>query len=244
MFSTTVREQASAQPVRRLVQAVRACPRTQTSSRCSRRSYASETDNGKSFKGQLYDSTHQRLIRERAEQARFAAIREGRKGGGAPAWVTPLGMYALLCRYGQCHAEKLTQLYSPRSWSLGRISAGQTNTSRPGLDINTTTRRMSATTPQQRANESASSVGRFQGHCWRGEHLDRADGSRGPLGLGMEHTPYTRGRPAVRDSQAWQHRGCEQDHEGVSRTTDTGDCILGRHESGGTFRSDETGRVH
>lgn len=61
--------------------------------RLARRTYASEPDFNKSFKGQLYDSTHQRLQRERAEQARFAEAREAQKGRrGAPAWMTPFGI--------------------------------------------------------------------------------------------------------------------------------------------------------
>lgn len=59
--------------------------------RPAQRAYASESGDGRSFKGQLYESTHQRLQRERAEQARFAQIREAQRStGGAPAWVTPL----------------------------------------------------------------------------------------------------------------------------------------------------------
>ena len=45
-----------------------------------------------SFKGQLYQSTQERVIREREEQARFTRYREAEKAakGGAP-WVIPLG---------------------------------------------------------------------------------------------------------------------------------------------------------
>ncbi|OCK87904.1 uncharacterized protein K441DRAFT_670048 [Cenococcum geophilum 1.58] len=46
-----------------------------------RRSYASAQEEGRSFKGQLYESTAQRLQRERAEQARFAKQRELGSGG-------------------------------------------------------------------------------------------------------------------------------------------------------------------
>lgn len=56
-----------------------------------RRRNASTSD--KSFQGQLYDSTQQRVIREKAEQARFAEIRESRKAArGSGAWVPPFGM--------------------------------------------------------------------------------------------------------------------------------------------------------
>jgi len=46
-----------------------------------RRSYVSAQEEGRSFKGQLYESTAQRLQRERAEQARFAKQRELGSGG-------------------------------------------------------------------------------------------------------------------------------------------------------------------
>lgn len=60
--------------------------------RLGQRNYASEGE-GKSFKGQLYDSTAQRLQRERADQLRFAELRAAQKGsGGTPAWVVPLGV--------------------------------------------------------------------------------------------------------------------------------------------------------
>lgn len=54
---------------------------------------AASEDFGRTFKGQLYDSTAARLQRERADQARFAQLRaQGKEAGsyGAPVWVTPL----------------------------------------------------------------------------------------------------------------------------------------------------------
>ncbi|KAI5252460.1 FAD-binding domain-containing protein [Aureobasidium subglaciale] len=58
--------------------------------RVGNRGYASESE-GKSFKGQLYDSTAQRLQRERADQLRFAEVRAAQKGsGGSPVWMVPL----------------------------------------------------------------------------------------------------------------------------------------------------------
>ncbi|PSK49414.1 D-lactate dehydrogenase [Elsinoe australis] len=58
--------------------------------RIAQRTYASGPDS-KDFKGQLYDSTQARLLRERAEQDRFAAIRASRQRvTGAPLWATPL----------------------------------------------------------------------------------------------------------------------------------------------------------
>lgn len=64
--------------------------------RVGHRGYASESE-GKSFKGQLYDSTAQRLQRERADQLRFAEIRAAQKGsGGSPVWMVPLGISSKL----------------------------------------------------------------------------------------------------------------------------------------------------
>lgn len=53
----------------------------------TRRGYATEEKQEKSFRGQLYESTAQRLQRERAEQARFAEKR-GRGGGAYLLWAT------------------------------------------------------------------------------------------------------------------------------------------------------------
>jgi hypothetical protein len=50
------------------------------------RRFASTEEKGpveRSFKGQLYDSTYERLQREKAEQARFAALRAGKPRGPA-----------------------------------------------------------------------------------------------------------------------------------------------------------------
>lgn len=63
------------------------------------RSYATENkkDDGEereSFKGQLYQSTFDRLQRERDEQARFTQQREAQKAarGGGGSLILPLGM--------------------------------------------------------------------------------------------------------------------------------------------------------
>ncbi|KAK3115679.1 D-lactate ferricytochrome c oxidoreductase [Teratosphaeriaceae sp. CCFEE 6253] len=57
----------------------------------SRRTYATQDkEERESFKGQLYQSTNERVERERGQQARFAQIRESQKrAGGAPAWLVP-----------------------------------------------------------------------------------------------------------------------------------------------------------
>jgi D-lactate dehydrogenase (cytochrome) len=66
----------------------------------SRRSYASkakpevkeEKEEKESFKGQLYQSTAERLQRDKAEQARFAEHREAQRARSSPPWLVPFGM--------------------------------------------------------------------------------------------------------------------------------------------------------
>lgn len=61
------------------------------------RCYATEQKKdgeGDSFKGQLYQSTNERLQREREDQARFAQHREAEKARrGNGAWVIPMGRH-------------------------------------------------------------------------------------------------------------------------------------------------------
>lgn len=67
----------------------------------SRRFYATEQKQdgeSESFKGQLYQSTNERLQREREDQARFAQQREAEKARrGNGAWVIPMGTDAHRC---------------------------------------------------------------------------------------------------------------------------------------------------
>ncbi|KAI9704055.1 MAG: D-lactate ferricytochrome c oxidoreductase [Bogoriella megaspora] len=58
----------------------------------SRRYYASEQDQGKSFRGQLYESTAQRLQREKEEQARFREKRNPGSGNAAYSIGATLGV--------------------------------------------------------------------------------------------------------------------------------------------------------
>ena len=44
-----------------------------------------------SFKGQLYQSTHERVQRERADEKRFAEYREARKSGSSLSIAVPIG---------------------------------------------------------------------------------------------------------------------------------------------------------
>ncbi|KAK4994580.1 D-lactate ferricytochrome c oxidoreductase [Elasticomyces elasticus] len=62
---------------RPISQGLASCPGSKNIHSQGRRSFATSPSRHeeKSFKGQLYDSTHERLQRERAEQARFAKIR-------------------------------------------------------------------------------------------------------------------------------------------------------------------------
>ncbi|KAK0253423.1 D-lactate ferricytochrome c oxidoreductase [Friedmanniomyces endolithicus] len=57
----------------------------------SRRAYATEDKTEReSFKGQLYQSTNERVEREREQQARYAQAREAQKRArGTPAWLVP-----------------------------------------------------------------------------------------------------------------------------------------------------------
>ena len=65
----------------------------------SRRCYASkaakseEKEEKESFKGQLYQSTAERLQRDKAEQARFAEHREAQRARSSPPWLVPFGMW-------------------------------------------------------------------------------------------------------------------------------------------------------
>ncbi|KAI7456868.1 hypothetical protein KC351_g18885, partial [Hortaea werneckii] len=65
---------------RKLLDPSRSRPHSWTAPAIARRCYATNPDEGKEdFKGQLYQSTNERVDRERAEQARFAQIREAQK---------------------------------------------------------------------------------------------------------------------------------------------------------------------
>ena len=74
---------------RRLLALPPSLPRSTISRASLRRAYA--TDERPDFKGQLYQSTNERVERERAEQARFAATREADKTArGSPPLLLPL----------------------------------------------------------------------------------------------------------------------------------------------------------
>ena len=64
----------------------------------ARRCYAADAkkEEKESFKGQLYQSTAERLQRDKAEQARFAGHREAQKARSSPAWLVPFGMLVQL----------------------------------------------------------------------------------------------------------------------------------------------------
>ncbi|KAI9824631.1 MAG: D-lactate ferricytochrome c oxidoreductase [Thelocarpon impressellum] len=77
---------------------LRRTPGLQPLQRPRTRQLSTEKDEGKSFKGQLYDSTAQRLQRERAEQQRFARERGGSQGRNAAITFVILGS-SLTCYY-------------------------------------------------------------------------------------------------------------------------------------------------
>lgn len=82
----------------------RQCPRIQALEACRSRSFhitlPAPAEQGKdegreSFRSQLYNSTFERVQREQAEQARYAAIRASRQtGGGGLVWQVPLRMHS------------------------------------------------------------------------------------------------------------------------------------------------------
>ncbi|KAI6865703.1 FAD-binding domain-containing protein [Hortaea werneckii] len=76
---------------RQLLHSSRSRPQGCIAPAIARRCYATNPDEGKEdFKGQLYQSTNERVDRERAEQARFAQIREAQKAArGSPGWMVP-----------------------------------------------------------------------------------------------------------------------------------------------------------
>lgn len=78
---------------RQLIEATRCRPQLCRVRPVGYRRYATnEREEKEDFKGQLYQSTNERVDRERAEQARFAQIRAAQKAAqGRPAWLVPFG---------------------------------------------------------------------------------------------------------------------------------------------------------
>jgi len=92
MSSAIVRRPGACRQLQQLTAAARTSFRqSNPASGSGRRGYASEQE--KTFKGQLYDSTQHRLQRERKEQERFAGIRTAKKAAAGPSpWIIPAGM--------------------------------------------------------------------------------------------------------------------------------------------------------
>lgn len=68
-------------------------------SAAGRRWYAADSkEERESFKGQLYQSTHERVQRERADQERFAKVREEQK-----ASQSSVSLYVPISTYGFCN---------------------------------------------------------------------------------------------------------------------------------------------
>jgi D-lactate dehydrogenase (cytochrome) len=58
---------------------------------------STERKEGPSFKGQLYESTAKRLIKERAERVRFAQERD--EGSSGRSWSITFGTYPFMVDY-------------------------------------------------------------------------------------------------------------------------------------------------
>jgi hypothetical protein len=90
-----------------------------------RRCYTSgEKEEKDSFKGQLYQSTHERVQREKEQEARFAQHRDAERASGSSfGLVIPLGKMVA--------SEPLslrTDMHSTRCRCSGRMVSGQTET--------------------------------------------------------------------------------------------------------------------
>ena len=71
----------------------------------ARRCYVADAkkEEKESFKGQLYQSTAERLKRDKAEQERFAGHGEAQKARSSPPWLVPFGTLGQLKR--RCETE-------------------------------------------------------------------------------------------------------------------------------------------
>ena len=90
-----------------------------------RRWYASgEKEERESFKGQLYQSTHERVQREKEQEARFAQHRDAERASGSS--------FGLVIPFGRTLAFQVlsipTDMHSARCWCSGRMVPGQTET--------------------------------------------------------------------------------------------------------------------
>jgi hypothetical protein len=99
----------------------------------SRRCYASkakpeEKEEKESFKGQLYQSTAERLQRDKAEQARFAEHREAQRARSSPPWLVPFGIWFNRVVYMRAVELTLGSLDRRRH---RRLLLWQTNPQRP-----------------------------------------------------------------------------------------------------------------
>lgn len=134
-----------------------------------RRAYASESGDGKTFKGQLYDSTHQRLQREKADQVRYAQIRGAQRNtGGSPIWVVPLGKHnhwiiiivrgSLLCSTVDRRNRRLHVRSPDPICSADHIHGTTCNHTGPQA--------------QYCSHQPRSCMGGFPRHCWSRKRLN------------------------------------------------------------------------
>ncbi|KAK3670146.1 D-lactate ferricytochrome c oxidoreductase [Recurvomyces mirabilis] len=112
-----------------LRQQISGAPQVRLCSRAAargRRGYATEDrEERESFKGQLYQSTNERVDREREQQARYARIREAQKAARGRPWMVPFVLTMGLAG----------------GWYLGQRDPGEQNTA--------STLPLSQTTPPQ-----------------------------------------------------------------------------------------------
>lgn len=68
--------------------------------RCFATEQRKQEEERESFKGQLYQSTHERILREKEDQARFAQHREAEKAArGNSGLIIPVGRQEWMCSH-------------------------------------------------------------------------------------------------------------------------------------------------
>jgi hypothetical protein len=143
-----------------------------------RRCYAADTKNEEkeSFKGQLYQSTAERLQRDKAEQARFAGHREAQKARSSPPWLVPFGMSmrGVMILAKSCKALlELTSFSSDRrrNWRL-LLRQADPQQSRYSFDQAFVADRRAQ--PRCITGDTTSSMDGIQEHLGRGKRFDAA----------------------------------------------------------------------
>ena len=147
---------------RPLLQSLPAQAQLCRSQRIGRRWYAAEEkDQRDSFKGQLYQSTHERVQRERADQERFAQYREAEKSSSSLGLTIPLG--ESLGVYNPLHVLTKRSTCGGHTWWM---AMGQANASESRPAINCSSERDHSSYARHSADDIASSMGGVQRHRW------------------------------------------------------------------------------